>query len=597
MTSLPIIESVIRRHTTPESFRRGQEYEELGAVLDVEVRGNLLLADVMGSVPEPYQVEIAFDASGITSASCSCPVEWGWCKHIVATLLSCLHQPELIEDRPPLEPSLADLTPDQLRAIISNVATRDHTFARAVDAEIARLRAAASPATSTPTAAAAPRPQPKPVDTKGLRRQVRSAIHGLDRLSGSEAYWMVGSVVGEVRDLLEQPWAAIRAGDGRTALAMLEAITDEYVEEWTNLDDSDGEAGALFAEIGEAWTEALLTADLTPDERQTWVERLEEWDSEVSDYGVDDAFSAAIQATESGWDDPDLQHVLAGKRGAEREWAGEADVGLTIARLNVLERQGRDEEYLRLARAEGLHAHYAAGLARLGRLDEAAAYALTHFSTPEETLSLAERLREREAPDLAIAVAEKGLSFDGPKLQLAVWLRDYAAELGRRDVALEAAEIAFNEERTLASYLRVQELAGDDWPKHRERLLDKLRKVGSRSFHLHGPVEILLHEGLIDAAVALVDGTSDYYALEPVVKAALATHPDWAIRSSKQQAEPIMSQGKSEAYHHAVRWLGHARDAYLAAGRRPEWQAYLDELLHEHSRKYKLVAMLKALGK
>ena len=62
-----------------------------------------------------------------------------------------------------------------------------------------------------------------PVDAKALRRQVRGALHGLDRMRASEAYWYVGRVVGEVRDILEQAWAFVRAGDGRTALAMLEA--------------------------------------------------------------------------------------------------------------------------------------------------------------------------------------------------------------------------------------------------------------------------------------------------------------------------------------------------------------------------------------
>jgi uncharacterized Zn finger protein len=38
------------------------------------------------------------------------------------------------------------------------------------------------------------------------------------------------------------------------------------------------------------------------------------------------------------------------------------------------------------------------------------------------------------------------------------------------------------------------------------------------------------------------------------------------------------------------------RKAYHMLGREKEWQTYLDELLSQHGRKYKLVPMLKALG-
>jgi len=81
----------------------------------------------------------------------------------------------------------------------------------------------------------------------------------------------------------------------------------------------------------------------------------------------------------------------------------------------------------------------------------------------------------------------------------------------------------------------------------------------------------------------------------PVVEAAIPRHPDWAIRMSREQAEFIMSQGKSPYYHQAGRWLEKARAAYRAAGGQTEWQTYLGELIARHRRKYSLVPMLEAL--
>ena len=64
-------------------------------------------------------------------------------------------------------------------------------------------------------------------------------------MCSSEAYWHVSSVVNQVGQVLDQVRTFITAGDGGNALIYLEAITDEYVEGWLCLDDSDGDAGGF----------------------------------------------------------------------------------------------------------------------------------------------------------------------------------------------------------------------------------------------------------------------------------------------------------------------------------------------------------------
>jgi uncharacterized Zn finger protein len=110
-------------------------------------------------------------------------------------------------------------------------------------------------------------------------------------------------------------------------------------------------------------------------------------------------------------------------------------------------------------------------------------------------------------------------------------------------------------------------------------------------------VDIYLHEGMVDQAINAVDrdGYAGYDTVERVVDAAWQSHPDWAIRQCKEQAEPIMDKGQSKYYHHAVRWLGKARQAYLAAGRAEEWSTYLEGLIAKHVRKYSLRPQLEAL--
>jgi hypothetical protein len=43
------------------------------------------------------------------------------------------------------------------------------------------------------------------------------------------------------------------------------------------------------------------------------------------------------------------------------------------------------------------------------------------------------------------------------------------------DLALQAAVTAFCADPTLASYRRVREFSGEEWPERREALLDHLR--------------------------------------------------------------------------------------------------------------------------
>jgi uncharacterized Zn finger protein len=581
----------IRQHASADSYQRGREYYEQGAVGRVVRRGQQLQAEVEGSQYEPYRVQITCDAGGIVQPTCSCPYDWGgWCKHIVATLLVQVHKPENIKERPAVQTLLAGLEREQLQALLLYLIERQPELADVVEAQVHRLQI--QPAGD----ATAPRQRRTPVDPNVFRRQVRASLRSLDRLRSSEAYWHVGAVVDEVRQVLEQAQGFVVEGDGHNALAILEAITEAYVADWVDLDDSDGEAGAFFADLGAVWTEAMLTADLTAEERQSWAKKLARWQNDVDDYGVDEAFEAALAAAEQGWEYPPLLRVLQGEITDKGAWEEEAPVyadELAIARLNVLERQGRSQEYLYLAEAEGQTERYVTMLVRLGRVQEAVAYGLQYLGTAEEALVLAKALREREELQAALQIAEHGLTLEGAKVSLATWMADLALGMGETGRALEAALLAFRSAPELAAYQKVKELAGERWSEIQTELLAHLRQ--SRSYYPQGPVEIFLHEGLVEDAIRAVEHGASYTLLEQVVEAAIPSHADWAIRICRQQAEPIMNQSKSQHYHHAARWLEKARAAYRAVGREPEWATYLGELMAQHRRKSSLMPRLEAL--
>jgi len=601
MTELPkITHALIQRSTTAQSFARGEDYYATGAVLELIRRGDTLYAEVEGSSYEPYQVEVTFDAQGISSTYCTCPYDWGgWCKHIVAVLLAAADAPDEVETRPTVDALIEALDAAQLRAVVQALVERHPGLINEVESCVAVQTSEAVPEPAAASPAASPPPRPH-VDPAPFRRQVHSILRSLDRMRPSEAYWHVGGVVDEVRGLLDQAWQLIEAGDGNNALRVLEGITDAYVNAWYNLDDSDGEASAFFSDLAVVWTEAALTADLTPEEREQWIETLEVWQDEIDKYGIDEGFGAAQEALRQGWDYPPLLRVIRdGEITKNGAWENYEDApyyadDLAVARLNVLERQGRYQEYLYLAEAESQISRYITMLVRVGRVDEAVAYGLQYLTLTEEALALAQALHADGHIQEALRVAEHGLTLSGyAKAQLATWLRDVAANAGEPELALNAAVTTFKAAVDLEAYRKIQSLAGDRWEALRQELLETLRQ--QTGYASQASIEIFLHEGLIDDAIRALGNYPHYSTVELVVNAAIESRPDWCIQACKQQAESIMDQGQSKYYQRAAYWLGRAKAAYVSVGRSDEWRVYLESLLQKHARKYSLVPLLKDL--
>jgi len=75
------------------------------------------------------------------------------------------------------------------------------------------------------------------------------------------------------------------------------------------------------------------------------------------------------------------------------------------------------------------------------------------------------------------------------------------------------------------------------------------------SHYPQGLVDIFLHEGLIDDAIAAVDHDAAYTLVRRVAGAAVTSRPDWVVRAARRQAEALMDGGQSMYYHAAARWL------------------------------------------
>ena len=137
MTNLPYItEAAIRAKVTEKSYDRGVDYHNWGMVERATLRGSQLFAEAPGSEWQNYQVGVNFTDDSFT-ASCTCPYDWGgYCKHIVATLLTCNngdgdHVP--IATAAPVADLLAGLDADALRALAHRLVEAEPSLIDIVD--------------------------------------------------------------------------------------------------------------------------------------------------------------------------------------------------------------------------------------------------------------------------------------------------------------------------------------------------------------------------------------------------------------------------------------------------------------------------------
>jgi uncharacterized Zn finger protein len=593
MSQLQLTETDIRNWASSQSYDRGYRYYQSGAVFDVIRRGNLLTAKVGGSEYEPYRVQVTLTDGGVAETSCTCLYDWGGiCIHIIAALLVWVHERDEIEEKPALETLLAELTAVQLRQVLLGIAATGPEFAEAIERELTWLQEQPAASAGAPVA----------VDINAVRRE----IHKDFRLAGKgdpleygyydEYAALTVDVDGILQPHLEKVTALLDGGDVDTAVTLISAIIDTFIDGMTGLDDyiyeyNEDAFGDAALTLGAALAEVLLSRDMPPEEQEEWLDQIADWEKALGELEI------AQTAVEQGWTYPPLVAAMQGNITEQGAWEGEAPIyadELALARLRILARQGRQQEYIHLAAAEGQTELSITMLAESGAVEKAAAEAKAYLVYPSEILAVASAMAAKGALSLALEVAEHGLALEQEtgKLELARWTRDQASASGNQTLALKAAQVAFGQGTTMADYTAVQQIAGDQWPSIRPTLLQHLQK----SWHISHKIDIYLHENMLAEAMAALDEKQAFVLegeLRRVVEATRASTPDWGIRKYQERAEEIMDAGRSGSYDTAVSWLRHARDIYQQHNRLPEWQRYLDGILETHQRKYKLVPMLR----
>lgn len=598
MTIPKITESMIRAGASSESFRRGEEYYREGVLSNTTIQGALLRGECAGTYAPYYRLQVELDQAGIADAPCTCLYEYGgYCKHIVALLLAYVRHPRSFAVRKAPAELLADMEHDDLTAILTKLIQEQPDLYDRIEVM-----------TSVPSTSKKKRR--KKVDIEVHRRHILGIVHSLDGMRMSEAYWHVGGLANQLREVEESAMKFLNAGEAESALEILLVLLEESSRGIENIDDSNGELGGFVGDLGTPLAEAILSMDLSQVERDRLVRRLEKLIDYAGDYGMEGNLDIAVQAAKYGWDDaPKGKASLRGDGSVfyeDEDWDEDneyefrergfpVDSGfddLTEAKLNVLDRQGQTEEYLALCKQEGRHLRYTLKLCDLKQTAEAVKYAKKNLTTAEETLEVARRLRESRLVTEAIEIGERGLKLKGSKANLGEWLGPVEEAQGRTKQALTAWTAAFGEDPTLEIYKTIKRLAGTSWGRLRSEIMAKLR----RSHDKQVLAEVYLLEEEWDDAIKVAAGRDVWYTIAEIVADGVIQHrPEWVVQISLKHAERLMSEVKSKNYPIAATWLKRAKQAYTLLGKSDEWKKYLKETKEKYKRRPALQSQLARL--
>jgi uncharacterized Zn finger protein len=299
-----LTEAHIRNLASGSSFERGTNYYRDGAVLEPVRQEMELRAQCEGSDYEPYQVSATLTKSGIAEPSCTCPYDYGGiCKHIVALLLTYVHEPQTFRFIPPLATLLAERSQEELIALISEMIKREPELLSLVELSVATEQARRG----------------KPLDVAAYRRQARRALQ----------HETPHAVKKELRSLRELAAHLDEAGDWLNAGMIYHAFLDEAVRGYDDMlreIDEDGDIAILIDEFALGLSQCLKKSKADDQTRRAWLEVLLE--AELTDIeigGIDLAPSARKAVLENASDEEWawIEKRVRGAISKSRDWGQE----------------------------------------------------------------------------------------------------------------------------------------------------------------------------------------------------------------------------------------------------------------------------------
>jgi len=561
LTNLPsLTEDNIRHLATPQSFERGKRYYASVSVLDAERRGNTLVAHIQGSQYEPYRVTVTLGSVGIEKTACTCPYDWGGvCKHVVATLLTWVREPDSFHVLAPVDELLAGRSKEDLIALVKEMIAREPDLARLLELPL-------GPDSSVP------------FDLAAFRKQASYA------LSRDDAEWAARELE-RLRDTADR---YLEVDNPTAAGALYHLILDETLsrfEGWWLEWDRDGDIMCVLGDCVEGLDHCLARVS-DPETRRPWLEVLLE--AELEDIrlgGVDFAWPAGDavlrQATDEEW--TWIEARLRREMQRARDWGREALVGFLTARLEMT---GRGTEAGAFVLEHGTPRQRAFLLIQLGRVEEAVNIARQHFADlPGLVTQFADALVEAGHGEAAMAYMAEQVQHERYASHYRPWLARYFEGHGDQEAALELWRRQFTEWPRFETYQELRRLAGElgIWETLRPALLKTLDPQHQVSLLL----QIALDEGDVAWALEIIARPGARLSANELIRVAQAAEPDHpraALEIYRRRAERAIAARGRGNYQTAAGPLSRVCDLYHRLGEDAAWETYIAHLRQEHRR-------------
>jgi uncharacterized Zn finger protein len=558
-----ITEADIRRLSSEQSFERGVDYYQGGALFELVRQGNELRAYCEGSSYEAYRVSATLEKGGILSTHCTCPYDWGGlCKHIVALLLAWVHEPGTFHTVPPLDEMLAGRSQEELIALIKEMLKREPELIRLLELPV-------QPDRQTP------------LDLNAFRRQISYALRH-DFPDPEEVATELAAIV-ETADRFRE------AGDWANAGTLYYLILDEIVPAYDNLYDENGDIAITLQDCARGLDVCLTEGSPDTETRREWLEALLE--AEIKDInmgGIDLAYPAdevlINHATDEewAWIEARVRQAIAARTDPYSRWGREALVSFLAQRLEMADHEAEAED---LIFELGSPEQQAFLLVQQGRFDKAVTIAREHFTDlPGLVISFADALVEAGADPTAEAYIASLLETRS-RLSYLNWLAQYAEKKGELSAALDWLQQHFQESPQFKTYQALRELANQlgQWDQLRRKLVAELQDKKLWSVLL----EIALDEGDVARALGLLPHIQTWHKDEyemRVAQAAESDFPQAALDIYRQRVENLITWRGRENYRAAAGLLVRVRNLYRRQKDQATWEGYITDLRQEYRR-------------
>ncbi|ABA88154.1 hypothetical protein Pcar_0899 [Syntrophotalea carbinolica DSM 2380] len=612
-------------------YQRGKDYTSCVSQLSRTEDGTLV-AWVSGN--DEYATWVRHEGQADFDYNCTCPYDYGPCKHAVAVLLAAASRirqrkeipllapddelyleafetaqddwddeddtapsfvppaPGTIKSAQNLEKLLAEKSRDQLQRLLVNLAGEFPDVAR-------RIR------------------EKGQLESGKVDQLVRSLRKEIRKLTAQEAWYSHWEHRGNLPDyshLEKQLLALLNNGNADAVMELGEELWTRGIEQVEQSDDEGMTAEAISACLAIV-LKALPQTSLSPAEQLLWLAK-HELDDQYGLLGDIDSIVNNPRYTPQHW-----REVAA----AIEEMLGRLKVSKTsefskryyrerlVLRLrDVYVRAEQTAKVIPLLEREAPHTHcykeLVKALRNAGDFDRARAWCIKGF-----------RKTIKKAPGIA----------DGLQRQL----RKLATDEGRFDLVAAYRSQDFFRHPSDEAYLALKEAAEkiDVWQAVRCAVLDYLRTGNlpvKDGFHLSWPlpvpeiefeqaqtpsrrlnfpnwellIEIAILEKRLDDAVAIYQERPaarhwGYSVDEALAKAVAASHPDIALRIWHTIAESLIGQVKPKAYKEAAKYLRKMHQVFQQTARQGDWTALIQDLRIRHKAKRRLMQVLDELTK